>query len=107
MNKVYEKDDYIVIPAGYGFMIININKVFKTGHICVKSLKMCKSLISMAIKKEPPKNKNYVDNLIKISVDKEYIMKLIELKQDKPVNVMELMKASFYKRHRGAIKQVK
>lgn len=107
MNKVYKKDDYVVIPAGYGFMIININKVFKTGHICVKSLKMCKSLISLAIKKELPKNKNYVDILIKISVDKEYIMELIEFKEDKPVSVLELMKASCYRRHRGAMKQVK
>ncbi|WP_411680438.1 hypothetical protein [Clostridium thailandense] len=107
MSKVYKKDDYVIIPAGYGFMIININKVFKTGHICVKSLKMCKSLISLSIKKQLPKNKNYVDNLIKISVDKEYIMELIEFKNDKPVSVMKLMKASSYKRHRGAMRQVK
>lgn len=107
MNQIYKKNEYVVIPAGEGFIIININKVFKIGHTHVKSLKICKLLISLAINKELPKNINFVDNLTRISVDKEYIKELEELKDDKPVSVMELMKASYYRRHKGAMRQIR
>lgn len=107
LNQIYKKDEYVVMPVDSGFLIININKIFKTGHTHVKSLKVCKILISLAIKKELPKNMNFVDNLVRISVDKKYIKDLIELKDDNPISVMELMKASSYKRHKGAMRQVR
>lgn len=107
MNQIYKKNEYVVIPAGNGFLIININKVFKKGHTHVKNLNICKLLIRLAIRKELPKNTHFIDNLIRISVDKNYIKELIELKDDKPITIFELMKASSYKRHRGAIKQTR
>lgn len=107
MNQVYKKNEYIVVPVSNGFLIINIDKVFKKGHTHVKSLDICKLLISLAINKKLPKNVNFVDNLIRISVDKNYIKELIEIKDDKPVNVEDLMKSPCYKRHRGAMRQTK
>lgn len=107
MNQIYKKNEYIIIPVNDGFLIININKVFKSGHIHVKGFDVCKLLISLAINKELPKNIKFVDNLIRISVDRNYIKELIELKDDKTVNVVDLMKASVYKRHKGAIRQIK
>ena len=108
LNQIYKKNEYVVIPAGNGFLIVNINKVFKRGHTHVKSLNICKLLISLAIKKELPKNINFVDNLIRISVDKDYIKELKKFKDDDPITtVFELMKASVYRRHRGAMRQIK
>jgi hypothetical protein len=107
LNQIYKKNEYLVIQVSNGFLIININKVFKKGHTHVKNLDICKSLISLAINKKLPQNIDFVDNLIRISVDKSYIKELRELKDDKPVNVTDLMQASYYKRHRGAVRQVR
>lgn len=107
MNRIYKKNKYIVVQVNNGFLIINIDKVFKKGHTHVKSLDICKLLISLAINKKLPKNIDFVDNLIRISVDKNYIKELIELKDDKPITIAELMKASSYRRHRGAIRQTR
>lgn len=107
MNQIYKRNEYLVIAVGNGFLIININKVFKIGHTHVKSLKICKLLISLAIKKELPQNISFVDNLMRISVDRSYIKELTKFKEDKPVKITDLMKAPVYKRVHGAIRQVK
>lgn len=107
LKQIYKKNEYLVIPTDNGFLIINIDKVFKKGHTRVKNLDICKSLISLAINKKLPENIDLVDKLIKISMDKDYIRELKKLKEDKPVSVAELMKASYYKRHRGAVRQVR
>lgn len=107
LDKIYKKNEYLIVPVVDGFLIININKVFKTGHTHVKSLDVCKLLISLAINKKLPKNENFVDNLIRISVDKNYIEELTKIKDDEHVNITDLMKAPCYRRHRGAMKQVR
>lgn len=108
MNKIYKKNEYIVVPVGNDFLIININKIFKTGHTHVKSLDICKLLISLVINKKIPKNVNFVDNLIRISVDKNYIKRLEKLKEDsEEIYIRDLMKATAYKRHKGALRQIR
>lgn len=109
MNQVYKKESYIVIPVGNNFIIINTNKVFKDGHTHVKSIGIARLLIDLAIAKELPKNPYFSDNLIRISIDKNYIRELKEFKEDMSIEEFEkLMKCNHvYKRHHGALRQVK
>lgn len=108
MNQIYKKNEYIIVPVNDDFLIININKVFKSGHTHVKRFDVCKLLISLAINKKLSKNIKFVDNLIRISVDRNYIKELENFKKNnKEIKIKNLMSASIYKRHKGAIRQVR
>lgn len=109
MNQIYKKNEYIVIPVSNSYIVINTNKVFKDGHTHVKNIGIARLLIDLAISKELPKNPYFTDNLIRLSIDKSYIKELKEFKEDMSIEEFEkLMKCSHvYKRHHGAIRQVK
>lgn len=106
MNQIYKKENFIVIPVNNNFIIINKNKVFKDGHTHVNRIDIAKLLIDLAIKKELPKNSYFAESLIRISQDINYIDKLKKYK-DNDCNFEELMKHDSYKRHRGALRQVR
>lgn len=107
MNQIYKKENYIVVPVSNNYLVININKVFKEGHTHVKSIGVARLLIDLSLEKRLPNNPHFVDNLTRISVDEKYIEKLKQFKEDGFIDYKELMGASCYKRHKGAIRQVK
>lgn len=108
MNQIYKKNEYIIIPVSNNYLVINTDKVFKEGHTHVKRFSIAKLLIDLALEKRLPKNPHFVDNLKRISVDKNYIKKLEEFKEDEFIDYKELMAAPSYKRVRGgAFKQIK
>lgn len=107
MNQVYKKEEFLVIPVSNNFIIININKQFKQGHTHVKKIEIARLLIDLAINKKLPKNPYYVENLNRITNDKDYIDKLKEFKENASIDYKELMKHDGYKRVRGAMRQVK
>lgn len=108
MNQIYKKENFIVVPVGKGFLVININKVFKAGHTHIKELPTCRMLIDLALRKELPRNPYYADNLIRISMDKEYIKELQEFKEDsEDMSFKRMMQHDSYRRVHGAIKRVR
>lgn len=107
MNQVYKKNEYVVFPVSNNYIVLNTEKVFKDGHTHVNEMGLARLLIDLAIKKQLPKNPYYVDRLIRIAKDKDYIGKLKEFKQDELTDYKELMKHDSYKRIGGAIRQVK
>ncbi len=106
MNQIYKKQEYTVIPVQKNYIIINRNKVFKYGHTHVQKIGIARLLIELAIKKELPKNSYFAESLIRITEDKEYIDRLNKYKENN-CNFEELMKHGTYKRHHGALRQVR
>lgn len=111
LDRIYTKENFIIIPVGNSFLVINMEKIFKEGHTCVKNIGIARLLIDLAIDKELPKNPYFVDNLIKIisDSDKKYIKKLQAFKSNEYIsenNYKELMKSPSYRRHKGALQQV-
>jgi hypothetical protein len=107
MNQLYKKEEYIVFPVEEDFIVCNTKKVFDEGHTHVKRMDIAKLLISLAIEKKLPKNPHLVDNLIRISIDKDYIKQLKEFKEDSNINFAELMQGEDRKplrRVRGALR---
>lgn len=107
MNQIYKKENFIVVPVLESFLIININKIFKEGHTYVKSIGISRLLIDLAINKQLPKNPYFVNNVIRITTNKDYIDDLKKFKENYFVNYSQLMEAPSYKRHKGAIRQVR
>lgn len=107
LNQVYEKENFIVIPVGEEHLVINKNKIFKEGHINVRRFDIATLLIDLAINKQLPIKAKFVDSLITISVDKNYIRELEEFKQEEFIDVRELMSAPVYRRYKRAIRQVR
>jgi len=110
MNQIYKKENFIIIPVCNEYLIINTNKIFKEGHTHVKSVGIAKMLIDLAINRQLPKNPYFVQNLIRIATDKEYIKQLQVFKTKEYISdndYKELMAAPCYKRHKGALRQVR
>jgi hypothetical protein len=107
LNQIYKKENFIIVPVCSDFLIININKVFKEGHTHVKNIGVARLLIDLVLEKRLPKNPHFVDNLKRISVDKNYIEELEEFKEDDFVDYKKLMAAPSYKRIKGALRQVR
>lgn len=109
MNQIYKKNEYIIMPVCSTYLIINTNKVFKEGHTHIKNIGVARMLIDLAINKELPRNPYFVDNLIRISLNQEYIKRLQAFRSDEYIgknDYKELMTAHSYRRHKGALHQV-
>ena len=82
MDKlVYIKKNFIINKVSNGYIVINTNKQFEDGHTHLKSYKASKTAIDLVINRKIPKSTNfyYLESLIRISEDKNYIKKLREL----------------------------
>lgn len=84
-NKIYEKDDFIILKVKsknrVGYILYNTKKTFKNGHTHVKGYSMAKTIIDNCIKKRTPKTSNIylLTSHIRISDDEKYIQKIEEL----------------------------
>ena len=84
-NKVFEKDDYIILKVKsknrVGYILYNTKKTFKNGHTHVKGFDIAKTIIDNCIKNKTPKTSNLylLTSHIRISTDEKYIKKIEEL----------------------------
>ncbi|MGX7745680.1 hypothetical protein [Rhodopseudomonas parapalustris] len=91
MMQIYKKDEFIVITVCNEFIVINTHKPFKEAHTHVKSIKLGRLLIDLAIKEKLPKNYRLTDSLIRITDSYSYAKKLKEFKADSTMSIKEIM----------------
>lgn len=77
---LYEKQNFIITTARGGYVVYNKEKPFEDGHTHLKKFSSCKSAIYLALNKQIPKGNNvyFLDSLIRISTDKNYINRLFQ-----------------------------
>lgn len=82
MVCVYKKKNYVIYSNKEGFIIHNRNKEFQSGHSHISNFNTAKYLIDMAIYSRIPNRKSiyFLESLIRISNDPDYIKKLRALK---------------------------
>ena len=109
MNQLYKKQHFIIIPVEKDFLIININKPFKSGHTHMWTFSIAKTAIDLILKKKLPRSRKLAKRMIRVADDKKYIEKLSEFINDnEDIDYKELMENEHvYKRHKGAISQIK
>ncbi|MCC0642484.1 MULTISPECIES: hypothetical protein [unclassified Clostridioides] len=73
-NKIYEKNEYIIIKVRNGYIVYNTNKIFGEGHTHLKCYNAAKTAIDLAIKKKTPRSYSmyFLESLIRISDDISY-----------------------------------
>lgn len=77
-RKIYQRKEYSIYKAGYGYIVHNTNKPFIDGHTHIYNYNKAKSIIDLAVRKKTPNTpkKWEIECLLRIVVDKDYIKKL-------------------------------
>lgn len=83
-NCIMYRHEFVVIKVDVGFIVYNTNKIFKLGHTHLKNFNACISAIKLVEQQEMPKNKSkyFINSLIRISQNEEYIERLNEINVD-------------------------
>ena len=84
-DKVYQRNEYIILKMKRGYVVYNTNKHFSEGHTHIRSFSMAKTLIDNCIKKKRPKSSNVyiITSHIRVSDDDKYISMLVDLLEAK------------------------
>lgn len=71
--------NYVVFRTNNGFVVVNVNKPFKSGHTHVQRFDIAMILCKLAYRKQLPRSKikYFIESLIRISNDKDYIRELL------------------------------
>lgn len=88
MVTLYRKKNFKIYAADLyenGYIIVNENKPFESGHSHINDYKLAKHIIDLAIGyKVPDRHRKFIiESLIRISSDKTYIKKLQSALADK------------------------
>lgn len=85
MVLLYKKHEYRIYGFDNAYIIHNTKKPFDKGHSHVSNFKTAQWLIDLAIHKTVPYRKldYFLDTLIRISNDKQYIQRLYQVKKRK------------------------
>ncbi len=86
MVRIFKKANFNIYSDHDGTYIIhNTNKDFFKGHTHLKEFGTAEYLVNLALHKSIPKRnlKYFIESLIRISTDEEYIDKLMRLSKTK------------------------
>ena len=85
MVRVYEKAYFNIYSNDNGCIIHNTRKDFHDGHTHIKELSTAKYLVNLALHKSLPNRnlKYFIESLIRVSDDYEYINKLMYLSKSR------------------------
>ncbi len=77
-NQIYQKGDFVILAVKNGYIVHNMKKHFDFGHTHLTKYKSAKSLIFLARFKKMPRKAGayFLESLIRVSTDYEYINKL-------------------------------
>ncbi len=80
-NKIYERKEFMIFQVKDGYIVYNTKKDFQEGHTHLKHFEAAKTAIDLVINKKVPKSTDgyYLNSLIRISIDENYIKKINEL----------------------------
>ena len=84
-QKVYEKDDFIILKVNsgkkVGYIAYNTKKEWDNGHTHLDSFDMAKTVISNVIKRKKPKTKNLylIRSHARLSNDPAYVRYIDDL----------------------------
>lgn len=80
-EKIYEKNEYIILKVKKGYIVYNTKKEFENGHTHIQSFEMSKTIIDNNIRKKRPKTNNIylIESHIRVTNDKKYKQVLEEL----------------------------
>lgn len=87
-EKIYEKNEFIILRVKKGYIVYNTKKNFENGHTHLQSFEMSKTIIDNSIKKKRPKTNNIylIESHIRLTNDSKYkqvLEELIEAKKSK------------------------
>ena len=84
-TQVYAKKNFSIIDMDEGYIVINKNKKFKSGHTHVRNFKTAKYLVDMVLHKRMPNHLPVylLVSLKRISDDEAYIRKIAGLIENK------------------------
>lgn len=88
-NCICSHKEFVIIKANEGFIVYNTNKPFKHGHTHLNNFNAAISAVKLAERRELPRNRSkyFIESLVRISQDKEYIERLKDLR----INFKQLM----------------
>lgn len=69
---------FVIHKKNNSYLVVNINKPFKDGHTHVQKHDIAHIICKLAYRKQIPKSKNkrFLESLIRISEDKDYISQI-------------------------------
>lgn len=69
---------FAICKKSNGYLVVNINKPFKDGHTHVRRHDIAHIICKLAYRKQLPKSKSkrFLESLIRISEDKDYMAKI-------------------------------
>lgn len=79
MAKIVYRYNFIIVKiATGGFVVYNRDKEFNKGHAHLGSFNAAISAVKLAHRRQLPRNRSdhFIDSLIRLSCDKEYIARL-------------------------------
>ena len=87
-EKIYERNEFIILRVKKGFIVYNTKKEFENGHTHLQSFEMSKTVINNNIRKKRPKTHNIylIESHIRVSNDEKYkqiLEEMLEAKKDK------------------------
>jgi hypothetical protein len=83
MVCLYKRGNFKIYGDDNSFIIHNSHKEFSVGHTHINNYKTAKWIIDLAIHKSIPNHKldYFLESLIRISDDKEYIARLKDIRE--------------------------
>lgn len=105
-QKVYEKQDYIILKVKsgkkIGYIAYNTRKEWEEGHTHLESFNMAKTIIDNVIKHKKPKTKNLylLQSHIRLTDDPSYVKFINEL-----VDAKKNKRKSSYRNERHIVKE--
>ena len=81
VEKIYEREGYIILRVKRGYIVYNTKKNFKNGHTHIQSFDMAKTIIDNNIRKKRPKTNSIylIESHIRVTNDSKYKKMLEEL----------------------------
>lgn len=83
-NCIRSHKEFVIIKANEGYIVYNTKKPFKHGHTHLNNFNAAISAVKLAEHRELPRNRSkyFIESLVRISRDKEYIERLKDLRID-------------------------
>lgn len=81
LREIYKEENFIIVIAGNGYIVVNENKDFDNGHTHLRSVSACKKVIHCARFRtlNGDMNNYMLTSIIRVSEDESYIRRLKEL----------------------------